>query len=357
MTYIDPQKRADAEANGSPHAPEEAITEWHALAKAVCRELLQAGLPAHVQHPGSMADGQVGACVGVDTVEGPAGGVHVSWNAGEALTEAVFGFMQPDRLDLPEPVIAQATRVVSLMDETIRSVLALAGFSTCEAAELNDLAPGTHVAGRQPREWFLEHILAEGVLGVITAVRNCQPSGDDSDEPTGISTEGEARLTGRGIGVVQGAMHRLTDDDRQELARVLRTLAGAMHSQNMAYRGFWKADRSPLHLPDELCLPVQGSQAVPSPSVTRSQVLAAAFMALLGNLDLADEHTVDDDDAVKITEAWVGTLLRRLEQAPDEDRRELIRLFREAAREETDPSYRTFASGFPEAIGLVTGGC
>ncbi|MFF7241477.1 hypothetical protein [Streptomyces collinus] len=357
MTYIEPQQRANAEESGSPHAPEEVIAAWHTLAETVCAELRHAGLPAYVSYPGTTADSQVGACVGVDTVAGPAGGVHVSWNAGESLTEAVFGSMRPDRLDLATPVIGHATRVVSLMDETIRNVLALAGFRTCEAAELNDLASGTHVAGRQPREWYLEHILAEGVLGVITAIRNCGPSSDDSGKPTDISAEGKARLTGRGIGVVQGAMHRLTDDDRQELARVLRTLAGAMHSQNMAYRGFWEADRSPLQLPDELCLPTQGPHAVAGPSVTRSQVLVAAFMALLGSIELADEDTVDDDDAVRITEAWAGTLLRRLERAPDEDRRELIRLFREAAREETDPAYRAFAAGFPEAIGLVTGGC
>ncbi|MFI0805980.1 hypothetical protein [Streptomyces echinatus] len=38
-----------------------------------------------------------------------------------------------------------------------------------------------------------------------------------------------------------------------------------------------------------------------------------------------------------------------MDQAPEEDRRELIRLFREAAREETEPEHKAFASGFPEA--------
>ncbi|MBB5931483.1 hypothetical protein [Streptomyces echinatus] len=38
-----------------------------------------------------------------------------------------------------------------------------------------------------------------------------------------------------------------------------------------------------------------------------------------------------------------------MDQAPEEDRRELIRLFREAAREETGPEHQAFASGFPEA--------
>ncbi|MER5340534.1 hypothetical protein [Streptomyces mirabilis] len=356
MTYIDPQKRANAEKNGSPHAPEEVIAEWHALAKKVCRELQHAGLPADVQHPNTLADRQAGACVSVDTIEGPTGGVHVSWNAGESLTEAALEFMQPDRLDLSEPVIEHGTRIVSLMDETIKSVLTLAGFRTRDAVELNDLAPGTYVAGRQPRQWFIEHILTEGVLGLIGAIRSCDPSGDDSGEPAGISAEGKARLTGRGIRIVQDGLHRLADDDRQEFARVFRRLAGAMHSQDMVYRGFWKADRSLLELPDELCLPAQEPPAVAGTSVIRSQVLAAAYMAVLGSIELADEDTVDDDEAVKITEAWTGTLLRRLDQAPDEDRQELIHLFREAAREETDPAHKAFASGFPEAIGLVEEG-
>ncbi|MGW1749947.1 hypothetical protein ACWCRD_30895 [Streptomyces sp. NPDC002092] len=349
MTYIDPQKRANAEKNGSPHAQEENIAEWYALAEVVCRELQHAGLPAYVQHPGSLADGQAGACVHVDTVEGPSGGVHVSWNAGETLTEAVFEFLQPDRLDLGEPMIAYGTRVVSLLDETIRNVLTLAGFRTCEAAELDDSAQGTHVAGRQPRQWYIEHILTEGVLGLIAAIRSFEPSGDHP----GISAEGKARLTGRGIRTVQEGLHRLPDDDRQELVRGMRRLAGAMHSQDLATRGFWEADRSLLELPDEVGLPTQEPPAASRPPVTRSHVLAAAYTALLGSIELADEKTVDDDDAVKIIEAWTGTLLRRLNQAPNEDRQELIRLFREAAREETDPAHKAFAAGFPEAIGLV----
>jgi hypothetical protein len=352
LTYVDPQKRAYAEESGCPHAQEEVIAEWHALAKAVCRELRHAGLPAYVQQPGTLADRQTGACVHIDTIAGPAGGVHVSWNAGESLTEAVFGFMQPDGLDLREPVIEHGRRVVSLMDETIRSVLALAGFRTCDAVELNDLAPGTFVAGRQPRKWYIEYILTEGVLGLIAAIRSCDPGGDQS----GISAEGKARLTGRGIRIVRDGLRRLADDDRQELARVFRRLAGAMHSQDMAYKGFWEADRSLLELPDELCLPAQEARAVAGPPVTRSQVLAAAYIALLGNIALAGKDTVDDDDAVRITEAWTGTLLRRMDQTPDEDRRELIRLFRETAREETDPAHKAFASGFPEAIGLVEEG-
>ncbi|WP_327313112.1 hypothetical protein [Streptomyces sp. NBC_01235] len=356
MTYIDPQKRANAEENGIPHAPEEVIAEWHALAETVCRELQHAGLPAYVQHPNTLADRQVGARVSVDTIEGPAGGVHVSWNAGESLTEAVLEFMEPDRLDLREPVIEHGARVGSLMDETIKSVLTLAGFRTRDAVELNDLAPGTYVAGRRPRQWFIEYILTEGVLGLIAAIRSPDPRGDDSGEPAGISVEGKARLTGRGIRIVQDGLHRLADDDRQEFARVFRRLAGAMHSQDMVYRGFWKADRSLLELPDELCLPAQEPPAVAGHSVTRPQVLAAAYMALLGSIAPAGEDTVDDDDAVKITEAWTGTLLRRMNQAPDEDRHELIRLFREAAREETDPAHQAFASGFPEAIGLVEEG-
>ncbi|MFJ3716277.1 hypothetical protein [Streptomyces sp. NPDC090057] len=350
MTYIDPQKRANAEKTGSPHAPEEVIAEWHALATSVCRALQHAGLPAHVQYPGTPVVREAGACVHVDTVEGPAAGVHVGWNAGESLTEAVHRFMQPDRLDLREPVIAHGTRIVALMDETIRSVLTLAGFRTRDAAEVNDLAPGTHVAGRQPRQWYIEHILAEGVLGLIAAVRSRRtPSGADPGEPAGISAEGMARLTGAGIRTVQHGLHRLTNDDRQELARVFRRLAGAMYSQNMACGGFWKTDRSLLELPDELCLSAEAQPAVSGTSETRHQVLAAAYMALIGSITTAEADTVDADDAVEITEAWTGTLLRRLKQAPDEDRQELIRLF----REKTGSAYTVFTSDFPEFIGLA----
>jgi hypothetical protein len=226
--------------------------------------------------------------------------------------------------------------------------------STRDAAELNDLAPGTHVAGRQPRQWFIEYILTEAVLGLIATIRSCDPS-DDSGEPADISVAGRVLLTARAIGIVQDGLHRLTDDDRQEFARVVRRLAGAMHSQDMVYRGFWKANRSLLELPDELCVPTQEPPAEAGDPVTRSQVLVAAYLALLGSIELADEDTVDEDAAVRITEARTGTLLRRLDEAPDEDRQELIRLFREAAREETDSAHKAFAFGFPEAIGLVEG--
>ncbi|MFE1911587.1 hypothetical protein [Streptomyces anandii] len=356
MTYIDTEKRAHAEKNGTPHAAEEVIAEWHALADAVCRELLHAGLPAHVERPGAPACIQPGACVHVDTGEGPAGGVHISWNAGESLTEAVFDCMQPERLDLQAPVIAHGTRVVSLMEETIKEVLKLSGFRTCAAVEFDNPAPETHVAGRQPRQWFIEHILTEVVLGLIAAIRSPEPRGDGSGEPAGISVEGKARLTGRSIRVVQEGLHRLADDDRQELARTFRRLSGTMHSQDSAFSGFWKADRSLLELPDELCLPSQQPPTVTRASITPAHVLAAAYMSLLATLKLADEDTIAHDVAVKITGAWTGTLLRRLDQAPDEDRQELIRLFREAADEETDPVHKAFPSGFPEAIGLVEEG-
>jgi len=106
-------------------------------------------------------------------------------------------------------------------------------------------------------------------------------------------------------------------------------------------------------LEGRLCLPAQEPPAIDGASVPRSQVLASAYVALLGSIEPADEDTVGDDNALKIAEAWTGTLLRRIDRAPDEDRQELIRLFREAACAETDPAHMGFASGFPEAIGLV----
>ncbi|GAA3132798.1 hypothetical protein [Streptomyces echinatus] len=353
MTYIDPQKRANAEQNGMPHAAEEVIAEWVALAESVCLELRRAGLPAHMSPLGAPASQQAGARVHVDTIDGPAGGVHVEWNAGETLTEAVFARMQPDGLDLPDPVIAHGAQIVSLMDETIRGVLAFVGFRTQDAVELNDLAPGTHVAGRLPRQWYIEHVLAEGVLGLIAAIRS---SSTDSDPAAGDSAEGRDRLTGRGVRIVQEGQYLLPDDDRQELARVLRRLAEAMYGQDMACRGPWEADRSLLDLPDELCLATRAPLIVTGTPATRRELLAAAYVALLGSIELAEADLIDDEHAARITEAWTGTLRRRLEPVPDEDRQELVRLFRQVAREESDPGGKAFAAGFQKVIGVVEEG-
>ncbi|GAA0598457.1 hypothetical protein GCM10010394_30030 [Streptomyces crystallinus] len=355
MTYIDPQLRANAEKNGILHAPEEVIAERHALAEAVCGQLQHAGLPAYVEFSSAPSESRAGARVSVNTMGGPAGGVYVGWNPGASLAEAVIGFMEPDRLDLREPVIEYGEKVGSLMDAAIRSVLVLAGFHPRDASEANDLASGIPVAGTQPRQWFIVHILAEGVLGLIAAVRSCAPSGDDRGPRAGISAEGKARLTGRGIRIMQDGLHGLGDDDRQELARMFRRLAGAMHSQDMARRGFWAADRSTLELADELCLLPDKPRAMAGSSPTPAQILAAAYLALLGSIELADKDTVDKDHATEITSAWTGTLLRRLDQAPAEDRQELVRLFRQAAREETNPAHRALASSFTGTIALTDG--
>ncbi|GGU44059.1 hypothetical protein [Streptomyces violascens] len=264
--------------------------------------------------------------------------------------------MKPDRFDLLEPLIEHSVRVSSLMDEAINNVLLLAGFRTRNATELNDLSSGIHVAGRQPRQWYLAAILAEGVVGLIASIHACDPCEDDSSALVGISAEGKARLTGRGIRIAQDGLHSLAADDLQDHIRAVRRIAGAMHSQDMARRGFWKADRSLLELADELCLPPQEPSATTKSSRTSAQVLAAAYLALLGSLELADEDTIDTDDAVKITETWTGTLRRRLDDAPAEDRQELIRLFNEAAGEETDPAVKAFASGLPVAVGLAEEG-
>lgn len=129
-----------------------------------------------------------------------------------------------------------------------------------------------------------------------------------------------------------------------------------MQSQDMARRGFWKADHSLLELAEELRLAPQEPPTETRSSLTSTRVLAAACVALLGSLELADEETIAHDDAVKITEARTGTLRRRLDDAPAEDRQELIRLLHEAACEETDPAYKAFASGLPAAVGLAEEG-
>jgi hypothetical protein len=273
-------------------------------------------------------------------MDSPAGGVYVSWNPSESLAETALSFMKPDRFDLLEPLIEHSVRVSSLMDEAINNVLLLAGFRTRDATELNDLASGIHVAGRQPRQWYIASILAEGVVGLIASIRACDPCDDDSRALVDISAEGKTRLTGRGIRIAQDGLHSLAADDLQDHIRAVRRIAGAMHSQDMARRGFWKADRSLLELTDELCLSPQEPPTETRSSLTSTQVLAAAYVALLGSLELADENTVEDDDAVKITRAWTENLLRRLDEAPVEDRQELIRLFHEVAYEETDPTYK-----------------
>ncbi|MET9254169.1 hypothetical protein ACGFZL_09790 [Streptomyces sp. NPDC048182] len=72
--------------------------------------------------------------------------------------------------------------------------------------------------------------------------------------------------------------------------------------------------------------------------MTGPGLLAAAYVALLAGVE-------DAEDAVQIAEARVGTLLGRLDRAPDEDRQELARLFAEVAREDADPAHKAIASG------------
>ncbi|WP_159048016.1 hypothetical protein [Streptomyces sp. WM6378] len=138
---------AGAAPVSSWQAPEKVIAERHALAEAVCRELQHAGFPSYVDHPNAPAERQSGACVSLDTMDGPTGGVYVSWNPSESLAETALSFMKPDRFDLLEPLIEHSVRVSSLMDEAINSVLLLAGFRTRDATGLNDLTSGIHRRG------------------------------------------------------------------------------------------------------------------------------------------------------------------------------------------------------------------
>ena len=69
------------------------------------------------------------------------------------------------------------------------------------------------------------HILTEGVLGLITAIRSYDLSGEHPGARTGITAEEKARLTGRGIRIVQDGLPNLSEDDRQELASAFRRLA------------------------------------------------------------------------------------------------------------------------------------
>jgi hypothetical protein len=76
-------------------------------------------------------------------------------------------------------------------------------------------------------------------------------------------------------------------------------------------------------------------------------------MDIFHAIELADEDTIDDDDAVEITEWVSGNLNNALAKRPEEDRQELVRLLCDIAGEEQDPERRELALQFLEAVGLV----
>ncbi|MFE3185732.1 hypothetical protein [Streptomyces violascens] len=65
MTYIYLQIQANDEKTSIPHAPEEVIAEWHALAVAICGELQHVGLPRLREHSTASGERRAGACVSV----------------------------------------------------------------------------------------------------------------------------------------------------------------------------------------------------------------------------------------------------------------------------------------------------
>ncbi|MFJ2400355.1 hypothetical protein ACIOUE_03565 [Streptomyces xanthochromogenes] len=346
MQYINPQIRLNADRSGAPHAPEDIIAVRHALAEAVAQELRYAGLPACVEFSNRPAQQQAGACVSVSTADSPAGGVYVTWNPSSSMIETAQRSAEPGTFDLLEPVIEHSVRVGSLMNEALKRVLVLAGFRTRDASELNDLSSGLHIAGRQPRQWFIASILAEGVVGLIASIRTFIPHKNNPLPRAEISAETKSRLTERGIRIAQKGLHGLTADGQQDHIRVIRRTAGALHSQEMARNGFWEANQALLELADELCLPTHEMSITQSAGRTSPQVLTAAYIALLADLERTQEGY---DEAIEISEIWTATLLRRSHQAPADDQHELSRLFRESATE-YDLAGHTLASVLAEAV-------
>ncbi|MFF0016209.1 hypothetical protein [Streptomyces sp. NPDC005374] len=138
MTYIDPESRAKAEADGQPYASEEIIAAGYDLAGRVCRELHRAGLPAHVERPEE--PNQPGVWVEVDTQGEYAGGLYVRWNAPE-LAEAGMRAVT-ERQDPAAPEWKHYAEVVRLMQTALIGILRLAGFSVVRAEEIDDVAEG-----------------------------------------------------------------------------------------------------------------------------------------------------------------------------------------------------------------------
>ncbi|MFI5875188.1 hypothetical protein ACIBAH_22530 [Streptomyces sp. NPDC051445] len=138
VTYVDPESRARAEAQGYPFASEDVIAAGYDLAGRVCRELLRAGLPAQVERPG--VPSRPGVQVDVDCQGEYAGGLYVRWSApemGEAGLRAAAEQQNPEA-----PEWKRHAAVVLLMQTALIGILRLAGFSVVRAEEVDDMADG-----------------------------------------------------------------------------------------------------------------------------------------------------------------------------------------------------------------------
>ncbi|MER5981480.1 MULTISPECIES: hypothetical protein [unclassified Streptomyces] len=138
MTNIDPESRAEAQAQGHPYASEETIAAGYDLAGRVCRELHNAGLPAYVERPEGPK--RPGVWVEVDTQGEYAGGIYVRWSAPE-LAEAGMRAVA-ERQDPAAPEWKQYAEVVRLMQTAMIGILRLAGFPAVRAEEIDDVAEG-----------------------------------------------------------------------------------------------------------------------------------------------------------------------------------------------------------------------
>ncbi|MFJ8634511.1 hypothetical protein [Streptomyces sp. NPDC093568] len=184
---------------------------------------------------------------------------------------------------------------------------------------------------------LLKPVLAKVVMDLIVTIRSADPGGIDPDDALQL-TEGAERTLGSGLADA-------SDEERHELVRLFRE--NAEHEGVPGRRAVASEFAEAMHLAVE-----EHGEDRRTP-VALIRVLAKAAMDLLLLMELADDDIIDPDDAVKITEWASGDLRAGLDQASEEDRQELIGLFRDFAAAEEDPERRELALEFPEAMGLV----
>ncbi|MGW1726501.1 hypothetical protein ACWCQK_26650 [Streptomyces sp. NPDC002306] len=138
MTYIAPECRAKAKAQGHPYASEEIIAAGYDLAGRVCRELHRTGLPAHVERPG--VSRQPGVKVEVNSQGEYAGGLYIRWSAPELAEAGIRAVAEQQNPKAPE--WKRYAEVVLLMRTALIGILRPAGFSVIQAEEVDDVAEG-----------------------------------------------------------------------------------------------------------------------------------------------------------------------------------------------------------------------
>lgn len=185
----------------------------------------------------------------------------------------------------------------------------------------------------------LTRVLAKVMMGLVVTIR--------SADPDGIAPDSKAELTEGAIRILRTGMGHLREEDRLEMIGRFREHAEYLGAPEL--KPYALEFHASMRLASEEPHDTGGR-----PPAHLDRVLAEAVMDVLNGLESADDDTIDEDDAVKFTEWYSGDLRIGMEQAPEEDRQHLIRLFREIAADEEDPERKELALDFPEAMGLVT---